>query len=300
MCRRKPGRRCPRHSSTRLQAARRRLDAAQDNLQAVRDTSGPDTVRRHRAEERMRSARRNWARARMDYDATGRGAQELRDAIARPGLSLDEVDGLRTRIQRAADLSEARARQSALMPDVAVRDSAKSRFAALGAAREELAYLAVEGEKAPGAARRLTAAERNAFNAEVAFRVENAGGAYDRAHLLSEEIGAFPGLTPPDRRELVALSHMRAAAASGSYPDDLDDVVERQEKQLHRRLFTTRTRPGGYRIDKPARRARRRNALSSFLSGARRRTDPASLLWRELTQVTPGAQIGKQILPETG
>lgn len=254
----------------------------------------------------MSMATTNLRRAILDYDTTTEGAAELRNALAQPGLSRERRDSLRRRAAAATALGEARAEQVSRMPDGEIRESAKDQLKVLALAREELAYLRAEAAGSPPSKElkeAIRGAEDAAFQADVRFRSQNAGWAYDREHVLADEVEAFPHMATAERRDLVELSHLRATVSDGGHDARFERVSAARERDLHRRVFQTRgeVAPAPYEhrkkggVGKYGR--RRGRSFASYLSGSRRR-NPAAEILDPLLDATPGKQMGEQLIPD--
>lgn len=214
MCRKQPGRRCPRHCAQNLS----RAVAAWQNIDAPLDgvASGP-----------REAARDEVLLASTDVDATGSGRRELWDRLSelegRRGAASDQRRrSLVTRLVAAQALVDEWRRQDQLMPPALPAGASaqeRSLRRAVGKARGQSARYAVQlllHRNNPEAVHRWAQRHRESMESALTLhgrlRAEQAGGRPNRQFLSDKELGELRSAGPAGGY-LVVESHRRAVRA---------------------------------------------------------------------------------------
>lgn len=213
MCRKQPGRRCPKHCAETLSRAAAVWQHVKD------DPSASDAQRAEARDELLLAS--------TEKDATRDGRRELMDRISelegRGGAVADRRRrALVTRLVAAESLTDEWRRQDQWMPpplaaDATTREQQLRR--AVGKARGQAARVAVQmllHRNNPDGVNRWAdhhqEAVESALHLHAQLRAEQAGGKPDRRHLSVQELrGWRAGGTDADA--IVVLSHQRALRA---------------------------------------------------------------------------------------
>lgn len=267
MCRAKPGRRCGVFTRAHLRTATGRVGKAYRELDEARGTPREDS-----AQEQLDAARRELVLATILNDATEKNRRFLADRFEQ--LEPDDPNRpvIAHRLLVASMYVEERSAAVALMPDQKpVSREGAAAYEELGLQRERLillhsqATVSGDGEWAELARRQ----EQVVYDAEVAYRIAEAGGKPDLEH-------QEPGENPTDA-EAVKASHQRAAEASGAHP-------ERVAREKSRSLV----RP---KLQVLRRGQKMRRSVRQQLRSAKRLQTSAQSVSRDFNEVPDGESI---------
>ena len=295
MCRSKPGPRCWGHANASVKSAHTRLTQARAALKDAQDRGATDT-RIAALQERTDTAQAVLREAVRDSDATRTGRTRLATKLADPGLSKSKKTALTTRLTHAQALAEARRRHlSAMPPGTPMTDVAATHLNSLGKARDLAARLEAEAAVASPKDRaviqaRLETVQTDAFRHDFAYRMANSRSTPDVEHLLPREQQAWRKATPEQKTSLALLSHQRAAIAGAGHPDRYRDWVEARAAKLHEQLWPGQPPPAPLRNTRTA-----TDGRASRGRGRGRRMTPERMFTQLRGNVTPGAQLGKEV-----
>lgn len=209
MCRRKPGRRCPKHCTAELAAARAALSRLEE--------SGADTT----------TARRDVAAKSADLDST-RAARDANAAGLAELALANQTPTIRARRRELAEhlavgetLAAERERQRALMPPHRKNqpEDAAALHAEIGGQRDDIArfhtltehaHAAGDTDNAAHWAQQRDNAAAAALDAETRWRIRDHQGEPAAAYLTKQETAHARG-RDSRARELLYESHKRAA-----------------------------------------------------------------------------------------
>lgn len=247
MCNAKPGTRCSRHARLSLASARRRYSTAADAYEQKRQAGAFEQAPRKeaRAKDRVATAQANLIRATLDNDSTMSGLADLKQKIARAQREGSDTRALEMRRDAAITLRKCRSEYAKVMPS----DQPVSRDAAIARERLGTAYSNLAHTKAQmrlhttppeHLTRAAEAAEREAFQHDVAYRFAQHRGDPDSTHLTPVETKLYRAAADPDRRSLSMLSHFRAATRDSGH-ERFTTEVAKYETGVHESLGLTRT-----------------------------------------------------------
>lgn len=221
MCRVKPGRRCANFTAAHLRTAVGRVGSAQSDYEEARGTSLEGS-----AAEQLQEAKDSLVTATILNDATYENRRFLADRFealeaddpARPVLS--------HRLLAASVYVEERSAAVKLMPDEKPATSeGAAAYEELGVQREKLALMQAQATVSGDErwAEKAQKQEQAVYDAEVAFRIAEAGGKADSQHCEPEDNQTDP--------ETVKASHEKATTQTGAHPDR---VTRRQPRSRRR------------------------------------------------------------------
>lgn len=209
MCRTKPGRRCPDYTAAHLRTTVGRVGSAQSELETARGTALEES-----AGHQLQEAKDSLVMATILNDATYENRRFLADRLE----ALEDDDPARPvlshRLLAASVYVEERSTAVKLMPDEkpATAEGAAA-YEELGLQRERLALMhaqaTVSGDERW--AEKAQRQEQAVYDAEVAFRIADAGGKADERHYESADSPTDP--------EVVKESHEKATTETGAHPD---------------------------------------------------------------------------------
>lgn len=244
MCRRKPGPRCYQHSATSLASSQSRYNAARGRVRELLATDHPSPQLVGAATRRLTAATIRLGRAEREFYATRTGGETLDKMLAQDDLPDDRRTQLRRVKAQSAALKLSRKAQVAAMPpeppEGADTDLQRA-YDALGRYRAALAdvdaqVLGSHGNRPPADLIELReSAERDAFVADVEYRIAAAGEKPDPAYLHPGEQAALV-TTPAARTRITYLSHMRAAAEHGQHSTRMTNLIAEREDELRDKL----------------------------------------------------------------
>lgn len=244
MCRRKPGPRCYRHSATSLASSQSRYGAARERVRELLATDHPSPQLVGAATRRLTGATIRLGRAEREFYATRTGGETLDKMLAQDDLPDDRRTQLRRVKAQSAALKLSRKAQVDAMPPEPPEgaDTGLQRaYDALGRYRAVLAdvdaqVLGSHGNRPPAELVELReSAERDAFVADVEYRIAAAGEKPNPAYLHPGEQAALV-TTPAARKRITYLSHMRAAAEHGQHSTRMTNLIADREDELRDKL----------------------------------------------------------------
>jgi hypothetical protein len=209
MCRVKPGRRCAKYTAAHLRTAVGRVGSSQKEYAEARGTELEEPAARQ-----LQDAQDSLVMATILNDATYENRRFLADRLE----ALEADDPARSvlshRLLAASVYVEERSTAVKLMPDEkpATAEGAAA-YEELGVQRERLSLMHAQATVS-GDERWVEKAQRQeqaVYDAEVAFRIAEAGGEADQRHCEPDQ--------NPNAPETVKESHEKATTETGAHPD---------------------------------------------------------------------------------